>query len=175
MRRDSCILHLELATPAHDAASLLIAMLPVGRAAHQQASRVVARVGSGQGNDPPKKNHPTTHNHTPCSHSKRCTHTPTHIKPATPTQAQMSGDVGRVMMVLITDGRANVSLAKSNEDPAAMEPDAPKPTVEQLKVRGGVTRRRPVRRQGCLGAPRSAPREPRASSQESQAESQAPL
>jgi len=39
-------------------------------------------------------------------------------------------------MVLITDGRANVSLAKSNEDPAALEPDAPKPTQDELKVRG---------------------------------------
>jgi magnesium chelatase subunit D len=49
-------------------------------------------------------------------------------------QAQTSGDVGRVMMIVITDGRANVNLAKSNEDPAAMEPDAPKPTAEELKV-----------------------------------------
>jgi magnesium chelatase subunit D len=49
-------------------------------------------------------------------------------------QAQQSGDVGRVMMVLITDGRANVTLAKSNEDPAAMDPDAPKPTADELKV-----------------------------------------
>eukprot|EP00775_Hariotina_reticulata_P011496 gene11496-11639_t len=51
----------------------------------------------------------------------------------TAIQAQASGDVGRVMMVVITDGRANVNLAKSNEDPAAMEPDAPKPTTEELK------------------------------------------
>ena len=51
--------------------------------------------------------------------------------------AQQGGDVGRVMMVLITDGRANVSLAKSNEDPAALEPDAPKPSNDDLKV-GGV-------------------------------------
>jgi magnesium chelatase subunit D len=49
-------------------------------------------------------------------------------------QAQQSGDVGRVMMVLITDGRANVSLAKSNEDPEAMAPDAPKPSQDDLKV-----------------------------------------
>lgn len=48
-------------------------------------------------------------------------------------QAQSSGDVGRVMMVLLTDGRANVSLAKSNEDPEAMAPDAPKPSAEDLK------------------------------------------
>jgi magnesium chelatase subunit D len=38
------------------------------------------------------------------------------------------------MMVLITDGRANVSLAKSNEDPEAMAPDAPKPSQDDLKV-----------------------------------------
>ncbi|GIL57971.1 hypothetical protein Vafri_13173, partial [Volvox africanus] len=37
------------------------------------------------------------------------------------------------MMVLITDGRANVSLAKSNEDPEALKPDAPKPSADQLK------------------------------------------
>jgi magnesium chelatase subunit D len=38
------------------------------------------------------------------------------------------------MMVLITDGRANISLAKSNEDPEAMAPDAPKPSQDDLKV-----------------------------------------
>jgi len=48
-------------------------------------------------------------------------------------QAQSSGDVGRVMVVLITDGRANISLARSNEDPEALKPDAPKPSGEQLK------------------------------------------
>jgi hypothetical protein len=47
--------------------------------------------------------------------------------------AQSGGDVGRVMLVLITDGRANISLAKSNEDPAAMDPDAPRPSAEDLK------------------------------------------
>lgn len=51
----------------------------------------------------------------------------------TAIQAQSSGDVGRVMMVLITDGRANISLAKSNEDPEAMAPDAPKPSQDDLK------------------------------------------
>jgi hypothetical protein len=50
-------------------------------------------------------------------------------------QAQSAGDVGRVMVVLITDGRANISLGRSNEDPDAMGPDAPKPTADQLKVR----------------------------------------
>lgn len=32
-------------------------------------------------------------------------------------------------MVLLTDGRANVSLAKSNDDPDAIGPDAVKPTT----------------------------------------------
>ena len=48
-------------------------------------------------------------------------------------QAQQQGDVGRVMVVLITDGRANVSLAKSNDDPEALAPDAPKPSQDQLR------------------------------------------
>ncbi len=47
---------------------------------------------------------------------------------------------GRVMMVLITDGRANVSLAKSNEDPEALKPDAPKPSADQLKDEVGAGR-----------------------------------
>lgn len=42
--------------------------------------------------------------------------------------AQASGDTGRVMVVLLTDGRANVSLAKSNEDPDAMAEGAVKPS-----------------------------------------------
>ena len=33
------------------------------------------------------------------------------------------------MVVLLTDGRANVSLAKSNDDPDAIGPDAVKPTT----------------------------------------------
>lgn len=37
------------------------------------------------------------------------------------------------MIVLLTDGRANVSLAKSNEDPEAMAPNAPRPSQDQLK------------------------------------------
>ena len=49
------------------------------------------------------------------------------------TQARQGGDVGRVMVVLLTDGRANVSLGKSNEDPEALAEDAPKPTQEQLR------------------------------------------
>ena len=35
------------------------------------------------------------------------------------TNARQQGSVGRVMVVLLTDGRANVSLAKSNDDPDA--------------------------------------------------------
>lgn len=59
------------------------------------------------------------------------------------SQAMSGGDIGRCMVVLITDGRANISLAKSNEDPEALAPDAPKPTQDELKdevraVRGGV-------------------------------------
>lgn len=49
------------------------------------------------------------------------------------TQARQGGDVGRIMVVLLTDGRANVSLAKSNDDPEALAEDAPKPTQDQLK------------------------------------------
>ena len=37
------------------------------------------------------------------------------------------------MVVLITDGRANISLGRSNEDPDCIGPDAPKPNGEQLK------------------------------------------
>jgi magnesium chelatase subunit D len=46
--------------------------------------------------------------------------------------AQQSGDTGRVMVVLITDGRANVSLDRSNDVPEALEEGAPKATKEQL-------------------------------------------
>ena len=38
------------------------------------------------------------------------------------------------MVVLLTDGRANVSLAKSNDDPDAIGPDAVKPSTVRLCV-----------------------------------------
>ena len=47
--------------------------------------------------------------------------------------AIQGGDCGRVMVVLLTDGRANVSLAKSNRDPDALAEDAPKPSQTDLK------------------------------------------
>ena len=37
------------------------------------------------------------------------------------------------MIVCLTDGRANVSLARSNRDPEAMAEDAPKPTQDEIQ------------------------------------------
>lgn len=47
--------------------------------------------------------------------------------------AEKSGDVGRVMIVVLTDGRANISLKRST-DPEAAESDAPRPSAQELKV-----------------------------------------
>lgn len=47
--------------------------------------------------------------------------------------AMSSGDVGRVMVVCLTDGRANISINKSNGEPEYIGPDAIKPTADELQ------------------------------------------
>jgi len=47
--------------------------------------------------------------------------------------AMSSGDVGRVMVVCLTDGRANISINKSNGEPEYIGPEAIKPTAEDLQ------------------------------------------
>ncbi|KAL3529990.1 hypothetical protein ACH5RR_009312 [Cinchona calisaya] len=46
--------------------------------------------------------------------------------------AEKSGDVGRIMIVAITDGRANISLKRSTDREAASS-DAPRPSTQELK------------------------------------------
>lgn len=46
--------------------------------------------------------------------------------------AEKSGDVGRIMIVVLTDGRANISLKRSTDLEAAA--DLPKPSAQELKV-----------------------------------------
>uniref|UniRef100_A0A7N0U4A3 VWFA domain-containing protein n=1 Tax=Kalanchoe fedtschenkoi TaxID=63787 RepID=A0A7N0U4A3_KALFE len=47
--------------------------------------------------------------------------------------AEKSGDVGRIMIVVITDERANISLKRSNDPEVAAAIDTPKPSVQELK------------------------------------------
>ena len=44
-----------------------------------------------------------------------------------------SGDVSRVTVVCLTDGRANVALGKSMGDQEFMSPDTPKLSNEELQ------------------------------------------
>ncbi|KAL5565827.1 hypothetical protein UlMin_028991 [Ulmus minor] len=47
--------------------------------------------------------------------------------------AEKSGDVGRIMIVVLTDGRANISLKRSTDPEAAAAADTPRPSTQELK------------------------------------------
>lgn len=56
------------------------------------------------------------------------------IQPEPGLMGRMQGGCGRVMVVLLTDGRANVGLARSNDDPDAYGPTAVRPSAVRIHL-----------------------------------------